>query len=79
MSQDSKFWDDFEDIGEYNLLNSKITQILIFLCLNEIKIIINGIGITFKNLVTSEIKYYEYRGNKTFIEKKYLILMTENI
>ena len=69
-SNESKLWDDYEEIGEKVLLNSKVIKIKIFLGKYKETIIINGIGYSYKNLITGEITNYEHRGSNDYIDFK---------
>ena len=77
ISQESKFWDVFEEIGEDNLLKSKIIKIKIFLGKYNEKICINGIAYTYKNLCTGNITTYEHRGSDEYINFKELIIKND--
>lgn len=71
IDQDSKFWDDFEEMGEDELLKHKIVKIKIFTGDLSGKKAIFGIDVTFKNLSTGEIKKtQEHRGSEQFLDSK---------
>lgn len=54
ITSESKFWEDTEDIGEEELLKSKITKVKIFTGKKDGKDVIVGVGFTFKNYFTGE-------------------------
>ena len=69
ISQDSKFWDDYEDMGEEELLKHKIIKIRIYLGTIKKKQVIFGINYTFQNLFTGEILVTkDHRGSEDFID-----------
>ena len=71
ITPESKFWDDYEEIGEKELLKLKIVKIRIFLGKYKEKDCIFGYNITFKNFITGEIKNTgDHIGNDDFIDVK---------
>ena len=54
--EDSKYFDDAEDLGKEELLNYKIINLKIYTGLIEGKKAIFGLSLTFKNIITGEIK-----------------------
>ena len=71
IDQESKFWDDFEEMGENELLNHKIVKIKILTGDYSGKKAIFGIDITYKNLSTGEIKETkQHRGSEQFLDSK---------
>lgn len=71
ITQESKFWDDFEEMGEKELLKLKIIKIKIFLGKYNEKDCISGINVTFKNIITGEIKNTgDHKGSDDFIDVK---------
>ena len=71
ITYESKFWNDFEDIGEKELLKLKIVKIKIFSGKYNEKECISGINVTFKNLFTGELKNTsDHRGSDDFIDVK---------
>lgn len=73
IDQESKHWDDFEDMGEDELLKHKIIKIQIFTGDYQGKRAIFGVDITYKNLSNGEIiKTHEHRGTEQFLDSKEL-------
>ena len=73
IDQESKHWDDFEEMGEDELLKHKIVKITIFTGDYSGKKAIFGVDITYKNLSTGEIKKtQEHRGSEQFLDSKEL-------
>jgi len=73
IDQESKFWDDYEEMGEEELLKHKIVKIKIFTGEFSGKKAIFGIDVTYKNLSTGEIKKtQEHRGSEQFLDSKEL-------
>ena len=67
ITQDSKFWDDYEDMGEEELLKHKIIKIKIYSGTFQKKQVIFGINYTFQNLFTGEIlRSKDHRGSEDF-------------
>jgi hypothetical protein len=56
VDQESKYWDDVEEIGENDILKYKISKIKIFSTKNEEKELILGIEVTYTNRLTGEAK-----------------------
>ena len=54
ITQESKFWNDFEDIGEEELLKNKIIKVKIFTGKKDGKDVIVGVGFTFKSYSSGE-------------------------
>lgn len=54
--EDSKFFDDYEDMGKEELLNYKIIKVKIYTGMIEDKKVIFGLSLTYKNILTGEIK-----------------------
>ena len=78
IDQESKLWDDFEDMGEEELLKHKIVKIQIFTGEYSGKKAIFGIDITYKNLSTGENKKtQEHRGTQQFLDSKELNIKTD--
>ncbi len=71
ITQDSKFWDDSEELGEDTLLKLKIIKIKIYTGTYQDKKAIFGLGITFKNLFTGEtLPCREHNGSQQFDDVK---------
>lgn len=71
INQESKFWDDLEEMGEDELLRHKIIKLKIFTGDYSGKKAIFGIDVTYKNLSTGEIKKtQEHRGSEQFLDSK---------
>ena len=71
ITQESKFWDDYEDMGEEELLKHKIIKLKIYTGKFQEKQVIFGISCTFQNLFTGEIKEpIEHRGSEEFVDVK---------
>jgi hypothetical protein len=56
IDQESKYWDDVEEIGKNDILKYKISKIKIFSTKNEEKELILGIEVTYTNRLTGEAK-----------------------
>ena len=54
ITQESKFWNDFDDIGEEELLKNKIIKVKIFTGKKDGKDVIVGVGFTFKSYSSGE-------------------------
>lgn len=54
ITQDSKFWDDFEDMGEEALLKNKIVKVKIYTGKYRDKDVIIVVGFDFKNIYNGE-------------------------
>ena len=75
INQESKFWDDFEEIGEAELLKLKLTNIKIYTGVYNNKVEIVGISTTFKNIFTGKtLKPVEHRGSDDFVDVKELVI-----
>ena len=75
ITQESKYWDDFEEIGEAELLKLKLTNIKIYTGVYNNKVAIIGISITFKNIFTGKtLKPVEHRGSDDFVDVKELVI-----
>ena len=73
IAQESQCWDDYEEMGEEELLKHKIVKIKIFTGEFSGKKAIFGIDVTYKNLSTGEIKKtQEHRGSEQFLDSKEL-------
>ena len=59
----AKSWDDRDTFGEDFLLKSKIIRINIYECFYNGFEAISGITLKFKNMINSEIKEIEHKGN----------------
>ena len=71
ITQDSKNWDDFEEMGEKELLKHKIVKINIYTGNYSEKQAIFGFSCVFKNLFTGEIKKEkEHKGTEQFVDVK---------
>ena len=70
ITQESQFWDDFEDIGEQELLKRKIIKIKIYTGKYNDKEAIFGISVTFKNLANGAIEERDHKGSKDFEDVK---------
>lgn len=58
IDQESKYWDDVEEIGKNDLLKYKISKIKIFSTKNEEKEAILGVEVTYTNRLTGETKNF---------------------
>ncbi len=75
VTQESKFWDDFEEIGEAELLKLKLTNIKIYTGVCNNKVAIAGISTTFKNTFTGKtLKTVEHKGSDDFVDVKELVI-----
>ena len=74
----SEIWDDFEDFGENQLLNSKISKIKIYLGKFKGKDAIVGISFTFLNWLNRKEKVVEHKGSEDFIDVKELVIKQLN-
>lgn len=71
ITQESVFWDDYEDMGEETLLKHKIIKIKIYSGTFSEKQVIFGFGCVFKNLYTGEIKEEKvHKGTDQFLDVK---------
>ena len=74
ITYDSNSWDELDDFGEKQLMNSKITKIKIYSGKFKEKDAIIGISLTYKNLLNGEEKVFEHRGTEQFIDVKELVM-----
>ena len=71
ITQESKFWDDFEDIGEAELLKLKLVNIKIYTGVFNDKVAIAGISTTFKNIFTGKtLTQNDHKGSEDFVDVK---------
>ena len=71
INQESKFWEDLEDMGEEELLKNKIVKIKIYSGHYQGKEAIFGVGIVHKNFFTGETKACEeHKGSEQFEDVK---------
>ena len=68
------FWDDYEDILSTQILRYKITKVKIFYKENKKhqEYYLVGIGFTYENLFTGEIKEIEHKGTENITGKREL-------
>jgi len=74
ITTESKCWDDFDDIGEKQMLNLKITKIKIYSGKFNDKDVIFGLGFTYRNTLNGEEKVVEHKGSDEFLDIKELII-----
>ena len=75
ITQESKYWDDFEEIGEAELLKLKLVNIKIYTGNFNNKISIAGISTTFKNIFTGKtLKQNDHKGSEEFVDVKEFII-----
>ena len=74
ITYESKPWDDFEVIGEKQMLNLKITKIKIYSGKFNDKDAIFGVGFTYRSTLNGEEKVVEHRGSDDFIDFKELVI-----
>ena len=74
ITTESKCWDDFEDIGEKQMLNLKITKIKIYSGKFNDKDVIFGLGFTYRNTLNGEEKVVEHKGSDEFLDIKELVI-----
>jgi len=74
ITQDSKFWDDYEEYQEKKLLNMKIIKIRIYSGKFNNKDAIFGVGFTYKDLVNGKEIAVEHKGSDDFVDVKELVL-----
>ena len=75
--EDSKYFDDSEDFGKEDLLNYKIINVKIYSGLIEDKKTIFGISLTFKNIITGEIKSPKvHLGSEKYLDVKELSIQS---
>ena len=71
INQESKHWDDLEDMGEEELLKNKIVKVKIYTGKYQGKNVIMGVAFTFKNYFSGEIKpCNEHKGSEQFEDVK---------
>ena len=71
INQESKHWDDLEDMGEEELLKNKIVKVKIYTGKYQGKNAIMGVAFTFKNYFSGEIKpCNEHKGSEQFEDVK---------
>ena len=71
FTQESVFWDDFEEMGEQNLLKHKIIKVKIYTGTFSEKKVIFGFGCVFKDLFTGEVKEEKvHKGTEQFEDVK---------
>ena len=76
IDNESKFWNDLEDLGQKELLKMKITKIKVYTGLYQNKNAIFGISTTFRNFVTGETKEIVHKGSQDFIDVKEFVLQS---
>ena len=74
ITQESKFWDDFEDFGEKKLLKMKIIKITVYTGLYKEKNASFGISFTYRNSTTGEIKEIEHKGKLDYDDEKEFVI-----
>ena len=74
ITTESKLWDDFEDFGEKELLNLKITKIRIYTGKFNDKDAIFGVGFTYKHIFNGEEKVVEHKESDNFIDVKEFVI-----
>ena len=71
ITQESKHWDDLEDMGEEELLKNKIVKVKIYTGKYQGKNAIMGVAFTFKNYFSGETKpCNEHKGSEQFEDVK---------
>ena len=71
ITPESVFWDDYEEMGEGNLLKHKIIKVKIYTGTYSEKQVIFGLGCVFKDLFTGEIKEEKvHKGTEPFVDVK---------
>ena len=71
---ESKYWEDLEEFGEKQLLNSKITKVKIYSGKFKGKDVILGIDFTYQNLFNGKEKVAEHKGSDEFNDVKELVI-----
>ena len=74
IDQNSKFWDDLEDIGEKELLKMKIIKITVYTGFYKEKNAIFGISFTYINSATGEIKEIVHKGSLDYVDEKEFVI-----
>jgi hypothetical protein len=74
ITQESQFWDDFEDYGEKKLLNLKLIKIRIYSGKFNDKDAIFGVGFTYKDLINGKEIVVDHKGSNDFIDVKEFII-----
>ena len=74
ITQESKFWDDFEDFGEKKLLNFKIIKVRIYSGKFNDKEAIFGVGFTYKDLQTGKETEVDHKGSDDFVDVKEFVI-----
>ena len=73
--EDSKYFDDYEDMGKEELLNYKIINVKIYSGMIENKKAIFGFSLTFRNIITGEIKSPKvHLGTDKYLDLKELAI-----
>jgi len=72
ITSESKFWDDFKEIGEKKLLNYKVIKIKIYTWKFEGKDVIFGVSFTYRNLINGKELIIEHKGSDNFINAEEL-------
>ena len=70
INQESKFWEDLEDMGEEELLKNKIVKIKIYSGHYQGKEAIFGVGIVHKNLSPTKILVFKESLNENELQIK---------
>jgi hypothetical protein len=74
ITQESKFWDDFDDFGEKKVLNLKITKVKIYSGKFNDKEAIFGVGFTYKDLQSGKETEVEHKGSDDFVDVKEFVI-----
>ena len=74
ITQESKFWDDFEDFGEKKIMNLKITKVRIYSGKFNDKEAIIGVGFTYKDLINGKEIDVEHKGTDDFVDVKEFVI-----
>ena len=77
ITQESKFWDDFEDYGEKKLLNLKIIKVRIYSGKFNDKDAIFGVGFTYKDLTNGKEILVDHKGSDFVDVKEFVIKQDE--
>lgn len=73
--EESKYFDDYEDMGKEDLLNYKIINVKIYTGMIENKTVIFGLSLTFRNIITGVIKPpKDHLGTEQFLDVKELAI-----
>ena len=70
ITQESKFWDDLEDLGENELLHNKIVKVKVYTGLYNSKQAIFGLGFTYKNIINGKTQEIDHKGSKDYEDIK---------